>query len=63
MTSNRKTEAQARASLAAMEPIMAIEGRNMSKNDKELLVAVMRGTKSLDDVRAALLHENGFGTH
>lgn len=35
----RKTEAQARAAVPAMEPIMAIEGREMSDGDKELLVA------------------------
>lgn len=58
----RKTEAEARAALAAMEPIMAIEGRQMSKDDKEILVELIRGTKTLEDVENMLLREAGYET-
>ncbi|MCW3471870.1 hypothetical protein [Rhodococcus pyridinivorans] len=58
----RKTEAEARAALAAMEPIMAIEGREMSDGDKELLVELIRGTKTLKDVENMLLREAGYET-
>lgn len=58
----RKTEAEARAALAAMEPIMAIEGRDMSDADKELLVELIQGTKTLKDVENILLREAGYET-
>ena len=58
----RKTEAEARAALAAMEPIMAIEGRDMSDADKELLVELIQGTKTLKDVENILLGEAGYET-
>ena len=58
----RKTDAEARAALAAMEPIMAIEGRAMSDGDKELLVELIRGTKTLKDVENMLLREAGYET-
>lgn len=58
----RKTEAEARAAVAAMEPIMAIEGRQMSDGDKELLVELIRGTKTLKDVENMLLREAGYET-
>lgn len=58
----RKTEAEARAALAAMEPIMAIEGRDMSDADKELLVELIQGTKTLKDVEHILLREAGYET-
>ncbi len=58
----RKTEAEARAALAAMEPIMAIEGRQMSEDDKEILVELIRGTKTLKDVETMLLREAGYET-
>lgn len=58
----RKTEAEARAALAAMEPIMAIEGRQMSEDDKEILVELIRGTKTLKDVENMLLREAGYET-
>ncbi|AOD24829.1 hypothetical protein IM25_24080 (plasmid) [Rhodococcus sp. p52] len=58
----RKTEAEARAALAAMEPIMAIEGRQMSEDDKEILVELLRGTKTLKDVENMLLREAGYET-
>lgn len=60
MTEHCKTEAEARAALAQMEPIMAMEGRDMSDRDKELLVDLMMGTKTLDDVRDILLREHGY---
>ncbi|ANZ28623.1 hypothetical protein [Rhodococcus rhodochrous] len=56
----RKTEAEARAALAAMEPIMAIEGREMSDGDKELLVELIRGTKTVDDVTRIIAREAGY---
>ncbi|WP_301850258.1 hypothetical protein [Rhodococcus pyridinivorans] len=58
----RKTEAEARAALAAMEPIMAIEGRQMSEDDKEILVELIRGTKTLKEVENMLLREAGYET-
>lgn len=56
------TEAQARAAVASMEPIMAIEGREMSDTDKELLVELIQGTKTLEDVENMLLREAGYET-
>ncbi|MCD2114025.1 hypothetical protein LQ384_23195 [Rhodococcus rhodochrous] len=56
----RKTEAEAHAALAAMEPIMAIEGREMSDGDKELLVELIRGTKTVDDVTRIIAREAGY---
>lgn len=38
MPGNRKTIAQGWVEVARMEPIMAIEGRDMSERDKKLLV-------------------------
>lgn len=49
----RKTEVEA-CVLAAMEPIMAIEGREMSEGDKELLVDLIR------DVLAQLLFDPAY---
>lgn len=56
----RKTESEARAALAAMEPIMAIEGRQMSDGDKELLVELIRSTKTVDDVTKIIAREAGY---
>lgn len=56
----RKTEAEARAALAAMEPIMAIEGRDMSDGDKELLVELIQGTKTLEDVTKIIARDAGY---
>ena len=56
----RKTEAEARAAVAAMEPIMAIEGRDMSDGDKELLVELIRGTKTLEDVTKIIARDAGY---
>ncbi|AXY49368.1 hypothetical protein [Rhodococcus ruber] len=59
MTS-RKTEAQARAAVAAMEPIMAIEGREMSDGDKELLAELIQGTKTIEEVTKIIAREVGY---
>ena len=56
----RKTEAEARAAVAAMEPIMAIEGRDMSDGDKELLVDLIQGTKTVEEVTKAIAREAGY---
>ncbi|MBM7460518.1 hypothetical protein ACIBED_04270 [Rhodococcus coprophilus] len=56
----RKTEAEARAAVAAMEPIMAMEGREMSDGDKELLVELIRGTKTLEDVTKIIARDAGY---
>lgn len=58
----RATEAQARAAVASMEPIMAIEGREMSNDDKELLVDLIQGTTTIDEVKTLLLREAGYET-
>ncbi|UTM39697.1 hypothetical protein MX572_23555 (plasmid) [Rhodococcus pyridinivorans] len=55
-----KTEAEARAAVAAMEPIMAIEGRQMSDGDKELLVDLIRGTKTVEEVTRIIAREAGY---
>lgn len=54
------TEAEARADIAAMEPIMAIEGRQMSDGDKELLVDLIRGTKTFEEISKILAREAGY---
>ncbi|NCL75739.1 hypothetical protein [Rhodococcus sp. YH1] len=54
------TEAEARADIAAMEPIMAIEGRQMSDADKELLVDLIRGTKTFEEITKILAREAGY---
>jgi len=56
----RKTEAEARAAVAAMEPIMAIEGREMSDGDKELLVDLIQGTKTVEEVTKIIAREVGY---
>ncbi|WP_048774309.1 hypothetical protein [Rhodococcus ruber] len=56
----RKTEAKARAAVAAMEPIMAIEGRDMSEGDKELLVELIQGTTTIDEVTKIMAREAGY---
>ena len=56
----RKTDAEAHAAVAAMEPIMAIEGRQMSDGDKELLVELIRGTKTLEDVTKIIARDAGY---
>lgn len=56
----RKAEAEARAAVAAMEPIMAIEGRRMSDGDKELLAEVIRGTTTIDDVTKSIARDAGY---
>ncbi|WKX01758.1 hypothetical protein Q3O43_28705 (plasmid) [Rhodococcus aetherivorans] len=53
------TEAEARADVAAMAPIMAIEGREMSDGDKELLVDLIRGTKTFEEITKILAREAG----
>jgi len=54
------TEAEARADIAGMEPIMAIEGRQMSDGDKELLVDLIRGTKTFEEISKILAREAGY---
>ncbi|MGV9718973.1 hypothetical protein [Rhodococcus pyridinivorans] len=54
------TEAEARADIAAMEPIMAIEGRQMSDGDKELLVDLIRGTKTFEEISKIIAREAGY---
>ncbi|MBX4171885.1 hypothetical protein RBB84_12310 [Rhodococcus sp. D-6] len=54
------TEAEARADIADMEPIMAIEGRQMSDGDKELLVDLIRGTKTFEEISKILAREAGY---
>ena len=54
------SDAEARADIAAMEPIMAIEGRQMSDGDKELLVDLIRGTKTFEDITKILAREAGY---
>lgn len=56
----RKTEAEARAAVAQMEPIMAIEGRQMSDGDKDLLVELIRGVITFDEVAAVIAREAGY---
>ena len=56
----RKTEAEARAAVAQMEPIMAIEGRQMSDGDKDLLVDLIRGVITLDEVAVIIAREAGY---
>ena len=56
----RKTEAEARAAVAQMEPIMAIEGRQMSDRDKDLLVDLIRGVITVDEVTAVIAREAGY---
>lgn len=58
----RKTEAEARAAVAAMEPIMAIEGRDMSEGDKELLVELIQGTTTIEEVTKIMAREAGYET-
>ncbi|MCD5422677.1 hypothetical protein LRS71_24510 [Rhodococcus pyridinivorans] len=61
MTSPRKTGAEARAAVAAaMEPIMAIEGRQMSDRDKDLLADLIRGVITVEDVAAVIAREEGY---
>lgn len=60
MTAPRMTEAEARAAVAEMEPIMAIEGRQMSDGDKDLLVDQIRGVITLDEVAAIIAREAGY---
>ncbi|MGV9747894.1 hypothetical protein ACWDTG_23740 [Rhodococcus zopfii] len=60
VTSPRKTEAEARAAVAAMEPIMAIEGRQMSDRDKNLLADLIRGVITVEDVAAVIVCEEGY---
>ncbi|MEE2061543.1 hypothetical protein [Rhodococcus artemisiae] len=60
MTSPRRTEAEARAAVSAMEPIMAIEGRQMSARDKDLLVDLIRGVITTEDVAAVIAREEGY---
>lgn len=62
VTPPRKTEAQARAAVAAMEPIMAIEGRQISDRDTELLVDLIRGAMTLAAIESILLREAGYDT-
>lgn len=60
MTAPRKTEAAARAAVAQMEPIMAIEGRQMSDRDKDLLVDLIRGVITFDEVAVIIAREAGY---
>ncbi len=60
MPAPRKTEAEARAAVAQMEPIMAIEGRQMSDRDKDLLVDLIRGVITVGEVAAIIAREAGY---
>lgn len=60
VTSPRKTEAEARAAVAALEPIMAIEGLQMSARDKDLLVDLIRGVITVSDVVVVIAREEGY---
>lgn len=60
MSAPLETEAEARAAVAKMEPIMAIEGRQMSDRDKELLVDLIRGVIPLDEVATIIAREAGY---
>ena len=60
MPAPRKTKAEARAAVAQMEPIMAIEGRQMSDRDKDLLVDLIRGVTAPSEVAAVIAGEAGY---
>lgn len=60
MSAPRKTEAESRVAVAQMEPIMAIEGRQMSDRDKDLLVDLIRGVITVDEVAVILAREAGY---
>ncbi len=60
VTSPRKTEDEARAAVAAMEPIMAIEGRQMSDRDKDLLVDLIRGAITFEEVTVVIAREEDY---
>lgn len=60
MPAPRKTEAEARAVVAQMEPIMAIEGRQISDRDKDLLVDLIRGVITPSEVAAVIAREAGY---
>ena len=60
MPALRKTEAETRAAVAQMEPIMAIEGRQMSDGDKDLLVDLIRGVITFDEVAVIIAREAGY---
>ncbi|WP_458683202.1 hypothetical protein [Prescottella equi] len=60
MTEHCKTEAEARAALAALEPIIEIEGRCISEHDRALILDLPQGIRTLDEVRDILLREAGY---
>lgn len=60
MPAPHKTEAEARAAVAQMEPIMAIEGRQMSDRDKDLLVDLIRGVITPSEAVAVIAREAGY---
>lgn len=61
MPGKRETVAHGWAMLARMEPIMAMEGRDMSERDKKLLVEALYGITTLDEIRDRILREAGYG--
>lgn len=60
MPAPRVTEAEARAAVAQMEPIMAIEGRQMSDGDKDLLVDLIRGVITPSEAAVIIAREAGY---
>ncbi|MFD4268163.1 hypothetical protein [Rhodococcus sp. NPDC058481] len=51
------TEEQARADLAQLEPIMEIEDRTMSEHDKKLLLELMQGKITREQVIDAVARD------
>ncbi|MFZ2174950.1 MAG: hypothetical protein WAW17_13145 [Rhodococcus sp. (in: high G+C Gram-positive bacteria)] len=53
------TEAQARAEYDRLAPIMAIEGRSMDEDTKELLIQLLQENITLDDALDSILRRRG----
>lgn len=56
----RTTVAEARAAVARMEPILQIEGREISERDKDLTVELICGTLTFEELQDHILCEAGY---
>ncbi|WP_137726568.1 hypothetical protein [Prescottella subtropica] len=61
MPGKHTTVADAWASIARTEPILQIEGRDISDEDKKMTVELICGIITLDDVKDRLLRAAGYG--
>ena len=60
MSTEKISEAEARAAYARFAPIVEMGGATVDPRDEELTVQLIQGTITFDEMVATVLHEAGY---